>query len=164
VILSYPSVRQQLKNASSVIALDLFYWDQVSCGEPGWDEKNRKTIDSLFHSIVEKNIPLIIGNIAKQSVFPRAKVQQPCAEQINRRIKERCDAHPAQCLLVDLEALSKKIEKKFDDALSNLNAREANQLIREKITRDGIHPRTEAAVLMANAIEDAVKESKLECR
>ncbi len=164
VILQYPSFREQLKNVSAVIALDLFYWDQVACGEPGWDEKNRKAINTLFQSTVEKNIPLVIGNIAKQSVFPRAKVQQPCADQINRRIQERCNARPEKCLIIDLEALSRKIEKKFNDSLSNLNVREANQLIREQITRDGIHPRNRSAAIMAESLDALMRESRLVCR
>lgn len=164
VILGYPSFRKQLHKTSAVIALDLFYWDQVACGEPGWDERNQKAIDQLYALTVNRGIPLVIGNISRQSVFPKFKIHQPCAELINQRLKERCEAVPQKCLIIDMNQLSRKIEEHFAQKLSTLDARETNIYTRGKITRDGIHPRTEAGEVIAGAVESWMRESRLSCR
>ena len=164
VIIDYKSFNENSKKTSAVFALDLFYWDQFACIESGWDARNAAAIDKLFKLTVKRGIPLIIGNIAKQSAFPKAKVQGACAEVINQRIKERCDEVPTRCLLIDNALISKKVEDRYASTLAALEPKERNQFIREKITRDGIHPRSEASEVMADAIEEVIKDSRLECR
>ena len=165
VVVQYSSFRRNVKKASIVLALDFFYWDQAGCRDLEIKKKNEEAIDALFGSTVEKGIPLVVAKLVpRQSYFYHLRAENDCLEAINAKLKARCDPEPEKCLLIDPTEISRRIERTFEPKLKVLDEKERNLFIRAKITRDGIHPRTEAYEVIAKYMEEALRLSRLQCR
>jgi hypothetical protein len=165
VVVQYPSFRRNVKKASIVLALDFFYWDQAGCRDPEMKKKNEQAIDALFGSTVEKGIPLVVAKLVpRQSYFYHLRAENDCLEALNVKLKARCDPEPEKCLLIDPSEITRRIERTFEPKLKALDEKERNLFIRAKITRDGIHPRTEAYEVIAKYMEEALRLSRLQCR
>lgn len=165
VVVQYPSFRRNVKKASIVLALDFFYWDQAGCRDPEIKKKNEAAIEELFKRTVEEGIPLVIAKLVpRQSYFYHLRAENECLEAINAKLKALCDHEPEKCLLIDPTEITRRIERTFEPKLKALDEKERNLLIRAKITRDGIHPRTEAYEVIAKYMEEALRLSRLQCR
>jgi len=160
-VISLPNFREQAKKASLVLALDFFYWDQFHCDET----KLSLTIDTLFQDTAKRGIPLAVGNIVPtQEPFSRMKYDESCAKLINQKLKAACDLHPKKCLLVDNEEVAKAINRHFRSELQGLSATDRSKYIQDHITRDGLHPRTDAYQVMTEYLDHLLQKSALECR
>ncbi len=165
VILTYRSFHRNLKKASSVFALDFFYWDQLGCEDPSRKKQNEEAVTLLFEKTAAAGIPLIVGNlVGKQPYFTHLKDETPCTQAINAHLKKQCDQYPDRCLLIDLNEIGRKLERYYHPKIKEMSERDQNLFIRAKITRDGIHPRTEAYEVIATYMEEALKLSRLQCR
>ena len=171
-IIEYPTFSAHVQRASVVIALDFFYWDQLACDDPEWKsntenpfEKNiDKAITALFQESAAKGIPLVIGNLSPaQGPFENIKYEADCAAIINQKVKENCDQYPDKCLIIDVSDMAKFISDHFAPRLK-LIADQANKdkYAREYITRDGIHPRTDAYGIIGKYLERMMKDSLLQ--
>jgi hypothetical protein len=165
VVVTYPSFHRNVKKASIVLALDFFYWDQAGCRDSNVKKQNDDAIDDLFEKTVDQGIPLVIARLVpRQTYFYHLRSENECLEAINAKLKQRCDPHPEKCLLIDPTEINRRIERSFEPKLKELDEKERNLFIRAKITRDGIHPRTEAYEVIAKYMEEALRLSRLQCR
>jgi len=164
VVVQYPSFRRNAKKASIVLALDFFYWDQAGCRDVEIRKKNDEAIETLFARTVKEGVPLVIAKLVpRQSYFYHLR-ENDCLEAINAKLKALCDPEPEKCLLIDPTEITKRIERTFEPALKSMDEKDRHLFIRAKITRDGIHPRTEAYVVIAKYMEEALRLSRLQCR
>jgi len=167
-VFNYQSFPNHVKEASVVVALDFFYWDQTTCDL----ESINKTIDGLFQKTVKSGIPLVIGNLNPgHDYFKRLKYETECATKINQKLKSLCDQDPKKCLLINTAEMETFITGYFVSAIASVKApnpdslgREQEKYINVHITRDGVHPRTDAYTAIANYLEQTIQHSQIECR
>ena len=165
VILGYKSFTSKVQSASVVIALDLFYWDQFNCRLPNWNEENSKAIATLFQKTVKQGVPLLVGNLPrKQAPFDKVAHENPCADSINLKLKTLCDQSPTKCLMVENAEIATKVNEYFVPVLAALKPEERSLFARAKLTRDGIHPRSEAYRVIADIVNELLVNSTLQCK
>ncbi len=164
-VISYPSFSRGIKSASVVLALDFFYWDQFSCQGPDGEKRVSDTIHALFKRSVNNGVPLVLGNITEGiAPFTRTRYEHACAETINHSLKVACDQFPKKCLFVDHRELIKFVNETFAPKLAGLSEVERARYIKMHITRDGVHPRTDAYAVIAEYLDQMIRASNLECK
>lgn len=165
VILARPAFAEKAKKASMVLALDLFYWDHLNSNEPEWETTTATAIDALFANTVKAGIPLVVGNILKpQDPFDKIVYRPKAAQFINTRLKTLCDAAPDRCFLIDNADMGDYVNTIFEPLVEQQEETVREEYIKEHITRDGIHPRTDAYAVMTAYLDLKIRASNLHCR
>jgi hypothetical protein len=164
-IIGYRSFSEKVKSASIVIAMDFFYWDQTTCGSVDWDAKVSKTIDTLFDKTVKNGIPLVLGNLIHgHEPFGKLRYEAACADVINQKLKAACDLDSKKCLMIDNTEVDKTIVSFFMPKTAGLAPAEFQKYIYTHVTRDGVHPRTDAYAVIADYLDQQIQASPLQCK
>lgn len=162
-VITYPSFERGVHAASFVMALDFFYWDQFKCEEG--ETQALKTVDQLFEKTVKKGIPLVVGLLGKgEGAFHKIRFDSKCGGAINQRLKQSCAESPNKCLLVNMGDLLKRMDEHYSPKVAGKSVQEKKEYAKEHITRDGVHPRTDAYSVMAEFLDQIIKASSLECK
>jgi len=88
-----------LKDRSAVIGVDLFFWDSFA---PNTHE-TLKAVDKIVNLAVEKNIPLVLGEVPL--LMPSRQASLPT---INDKILEACKKY-SQCYMLPLNSIFRKV-------------------------------------------------------
>jgi hypothetical protein len=88
----------QVKNATSIIGIDLFFWDSFS-SDPA---DSLKAMDHLVALAEQQKIPLILGDVP--TLMPS---RQTSVVSINKKLKDVCGHYP-RCKILPLDSILKK--------------------------------------------------------
>jgi len=95
---------------SIVIGMDLFFWDAVKNDCDVNFEKSTKKFIKLYQ---KKNIPMILGKLAKNIPFPagyRLLNNSICTDKINKLLEEECTSDK-NCIIYDPKDCFSKMEQ-----------------------------------------------------
>ncbi len=122
--------------------------------------KRGVTVKSLEYKDAES----ASGDSLRQVVNLKQGIKQEDAKRINQKIKANCDENPKKCLVVDNDELAKYVSDHFAVKMAGLVGVERIDYAKTHITRDGIHPRTDSYAVIADFLDQKIRESKLECK
>ena len=90
-----------LKDRTSIIAMDLFFWDSFAANPA----ESLKAMDRLVKLAQQQKIPIVLGNVP--ALMP---TRQPSVDAINKQIKELCQNY-SSCKILPLDLILQKILK-----------------------------------------------------
>jgi hypothetical protein len=133
-----------LDQASSVIAVDLMFWDSVmGLSEP---RESRAFLRGFFKAVSARKTPIIIGRV------PGFHPLQIHRDELNDAIEREVENYPLAKMLM----LDELFERVMRDEGVHLDGRHHRI---EDLIPDGLHPGPEAAELIAREIELLVSGS-----
>lgn len=135
-----------LDEATSLVALDLFFWDAYRGCVGTW-----AAVDRLF----SRPLPavVVIGNVPAlpfARVLGGSSAAPDCRPRLNELLRERCAARHG-CVLVDLDAM----QRELDDGRIGASRRCG----RADLMADWLHPNPAGSALIASRILSAVESA-----
>jgi hypothetical protein len=139
---------ERLAAATVVVGIDLFFWDtQRDCAA------GLAGVDELFKRVSPRKTPLIVATVPAMRVPLGIGGGGDCRDQINPKIAKSCNEDP-ECVLLDLNALYAKA------AADGGADYDGKRVAFRDMLSDGLHLSDAGSQLVAQAILNAVRESR----
>lgn len=136
-----------MRGASAVVGLDLFFWDaRRDCGQ------GLAAVDAFFARAAAAPVPVIVGNIPPLGMLAAPPDASACRERLNAAIAAAC-ASSSGCVLLDLAAF-------YAEAAASGVVLDGRRLGLRELLPDGLHPNADGSRAIAQRLLRALTSAQ----
>ena len=132
---------QTFEGRTSVIAVDLFFWDSTRADAGS----SIQALQGFVKEVAARKIPLVLGEIP-----PLLPSRQPSREKLNRALHDACAGY-SLCSIMPFEELYRKVER---DGYLEIRGKKYSLF---EMVPDGLHLAGVAGDFLADVLEGVMK-------